>query len=104
MTLKSRITEDMKDAMRAKDTARLSTIRLLLAAIKQREVDERKELTDADVLNVIDKMVKQRRDSISQFEAGKRMDLVAVEQAELVVLQGYLPQQLADAEIDAMIA
>jgi uncharacterized protein YqeY len=104
MTLKARITEDMKDAMRAKAAARLSTIRLLLAAIKQREVDERKELTDADVLAVIDKMVKQRRDSISQFEAGKRMDLVAVEQAELEVLQGYLPQQLADAEIDALVA
>ena len=104
MTLKARITEDMKDAMRAKAVARLSTIRLLLAGIKQREVDERKELTDADVLNVIDKMVKQRRDSISQFEAGKRMDLVAVEQAELEVLQGYLPRQLADAEIDALVA
>ncbi len=77
MTLKARITEDMKDAMRAKDTSRLSTVRLLLAAIKQREVDERRELTDADVHNVIDKMVKQRRDSITQFEAGKRQDLVA---------------------------
>ena len=104
MTLKTRITEDMKDAMRAKDTARLSTIRLLLAGIKQREVDERKELTDADVLAVIDKMVKQRRDSIAQFEAGKRMDLVAIEQAELEVLQGYLPKQLADVEIDALVA
>ena len=104
MTLKARITEDMKDAMRAKDTARLSTIRLLLAAIKQREVDERKELTDADVLAVIDKMVKQRRDSIAQFEAGKRMDLVAIEQAELEVLHAYLPKQLADAEIDALVA
>ena len=104
MTLKDRITEDMKSALRAHEAARLSTIRLLLAAIKQREVDERKALTDADVLAVIDKMVKQRRDSIAQFTAGKRMDLVAVEQAELDVLQGYLPQQLADAEIDAMIA
>jgi uncharacterized protein YqeY len=104
MTLKARITEDMKNAMRAKDTARLSTIRLLLAGIKQREVDERKEMTDADVLAVIDKMVKQRRDSIAQFEAGKRMDLVAIEQAELGVLQGYLPKQLADAEIDALVA
>jgi uncharacterized protein YqeY len=104
MTLKARITEDMKDAMRAKDTARLSTIRLLLAGIKQREVDERKDLTDADVLAVIDKMVKQRRDSIAQFEAGKRMDLVAIEQAELEVLQGYLPKQLTEAEIDALIA
>ena len=104
MTLKARITEDMKDAMRAKDPARLSTIRLLLAGIKQREVDERKDLTDADVLAVIDKMMKQRRDSIAQFEAGKRMDLVAIEQAELEVLQGYLPRQLADAEIDALVA
>ena len=104
MTLKARITEDMKDAMRAKDSARLSTIRLLLAGIKQREVDERKDLTDADVLAVIDKMMKQRRDSIAQFEAGKRMDLVAIEQAELEVLQGYLPRQLADAEIDALVA
>ena len=104
MTLKERITEDMKSALRAHEAARLSTIRLLLAAIKQREVDERKALTDADVLAVIDKMVKQRRDSIAQFTAGKRMDLVAIEQAELDVLQGYLPQQLPDAEIDAMIA
>ena len=104
MTLKERITEDMKSALRAHEAARLSTIRLLLAAIKQREVDERRALTDADVLAVIDKMVKQRRDSIAQFTAGKRMDLVAVEQAELDVLQGYLPQQLADAEIDAMSA
>jgi uncharacterized protein len=103
MTLKARITDDMKDAMRAKDTARLSTIRLLLAAIKQREVDERREQSDADVLAVIDKMVKQRRDSIAQFTAGKRMDLVAIEQAELVVLQGYQPAPLSDAEIDAMI-
>ena len=104
MTLKTRIQDDMKDAMRAKEAARLSTIRLLLAAIKQREVDERKELTDADILAVLDKMVKQRRDSISQFEAGKRMDLVAKEQAEVAVLQEYLPQALTDAEIDAAIA
>ena len=104
MTLKDRITEDMKSALRAHEATRLSTIRLLLAAIKQREVDERRALTDADVLAVIDKMVKQRRDSIAQFTAGKRMDLVAIEQAELDVLQGYLPQQLPDAEVDAMIA
>ena len=102
--LKARITEDMKDAMRAKDTARLSAIRLLLAAIKQREVDERRELADADVLAVIDKMVKQRRDSIAQFEAGKRMDLVAAEKAEIAVLATYQPQQLPEAEIDAAIA
>ena len=104
MTLRVQITEDMKTAMRAKDTARLSAIRLLLAAIKQREVDERKELTDADVLAVIDKMVKQRRDSIAQFTAGNRMDLVATEQGELAVLQGYQPQQMSEAEIDAAIA
>jgi uncharacterized protein YqeY len=103
MTLKARITEDMKTAMRAKETARLSTIRLLLAAIKQREVDERRDMSDADVLSIIDKMVKQRRDSIAQFQAGKRDDLVAVEQNELAVLQGYQPQQLSDAEIDAAI-
>ena len=103
MTLKARITDDMKDAMRAKDTARLSTIRLLLAAIKQREVDERKELADADVLAVIEKMIKQRRDSIAQFEAGKRPDLVAIEQAELTVLAAYQPQQMTAAEIDAAV-
>jgi uncharacterized protein YqeY len=103
MTLKARITDDMKNAMRARDTARLSAIRMLLAAIKQREVDERIELSDADVLSVIDKMVKQRRDSIAQFEAGKREDLAATERAEVVVLQAYMPSQLADAEIDALI-
>jgi len=104
MTLKARITDDMKDAMRAKDAARLSTIRLLLAAVKQREVDERVELADADVLGVIEKMVKQRRESIAQFEAGKRPDLAAIERAEVAVLQGYLPAPLTDAEIDALIA
>ena len=104
MSLKSRITDEMKDAMRAKDAPRLSTIRLLLAAIKQREVDERKEMSDADVLAVIDKMVKQRKDSIAQFEAGKRMDLADAERAEVAVLQSYMPQQLTDAEIDTAIA
>jgi len=104
MTLKERITEDMKAAMRAKDTARLSTIRLLLAAIKQREVDERITLTDADVLGVIDKMMKQRRDSIGQFEAGNRKDLADAERAEVAVLSGYMPAQLDEQEIDAMIA
>jgi len=104
MSLKSSIVEDMKTAMRAKESARLSTIRLLLAAIKQREVDERIELTDADVLTIIDKMIKQRRDSVAQFEAGKREDLAAVERAEIAVLEGYLPARLADAEIDALIA
>jgi uncharacterized protein YqeY len=104
MTLKARITEDMKDAMRAKERARLSTIRLLLAAIKQREVDERKDMADADVVNVIEKMIKQRRDSIAQFEAGKRQDLVEIEKAEVAVLQAYMPQQLTDEEIDTAIA
>ena len=104
MTLKARITEDMKDAMRARDAARLSTIRLLQAAIKQREVDERIELTDADVLAILDKMVKQRKDSIAAFEAGHRADLAAAERAEIAVLQTYLPQPLTAAEIDALIA
>ena len=104
MTLKTRIQDEMKDAMRAKDAARLSTIRLLLAAIKQREVDERKELGDAEVLAVVDKMIKQRRDSVAQFEAGRREDLAAVERAEIAVLQGYLPAQASEGEIDAMIA
>jgi len=104
MELKSRITEDMKTAMRAKDSARLSTIRMLLAAVKQREVDERIELTDADVLAVIDKMIKQRRDSIAQFEAGKREDLAAIERAEVTVLSAYMPARLSDAEIDSLIA
>lgn len=104
MTLKNRIQDDMKDAMRAKETARLSTIRLLLAAIKQREVDERKEMADADVLSVVDKMIKQRKDSVAQFEAGRREDLAAVERAEIGVLQGYLPAQATEGEIDAMIA
>ena len=104
MTLKARITEDMKTAMRAHDAARLSTIRMLLAAIKQREVDERIELTDADVLSVIDKMIKQRKDSITQFEAGHREDLAAIERAEVAVLAAYMPAQLADADIEAEIA
>jgi uncharacterized protein YqeY len=103
MTLKERITDDMKTAMRAKDAARLSTIRLVLAAIKQREVDERIVVTDADVFAILDKMVKQRRDSITQFEAGRRPDLVAIERAELDVLATYQPQPLTNAEIDAHI-
>jgi uncharacterized protein YqeY len=101
--LKDRITADMKDAMRAKATARLSTIRLLLAAIKQREVDERKTLADADIVAVIDRMVKQRKDSITQFDAGNRADLADAERAELAILQGYLPAALTDTEIDAAI-
>ena len=103
MTLKTKITDDMKDAMRAKDAARLSTIRMLLAAVKQREVDERKELSDADVVAVIDKMMKQRRDSIVQFEAGHRADLAAREKAEIDLLTTYMPQQFSDAEVDALI-
>ena len=104
MVLKAKITEDMKTALRARDSARLSAIRMLLAAIKQREVDERIELTDTDVLAIIDKMIKQRNDSITQFEAGHRADLVAAERAEIGVLQAYLPQALSDAEIDTLIA
>jgi len=103
MTLKDRITDDMKDAMRAKAAARLSTIRLLLAAIKQREVDERKTLTDADVVAVIDRMVKQRKDSITQFDAGNRPDLANAERAELAILEGYLPQRMSDAEIETAV-
>jgi uncharacterized protein YqeY len=104
MSLKSRITDDMKDAMRAKDAPRLSAIRMLLAAVKQREVDERRELADTDVVAVIDRMMKQRRDSIAQFEAGHRPDLADAEKAELAILSAYLPKALDDAEIDAMIA
>jgi uncharacterized protein YqeY len=104
MSLKATVVEDMKTAMRAKDAPRLSTIRMLLAAIKQREVDDRIELTDADVLAIIEKMMKQRRESIAQFEAGKRDDLVAHERAEIDVLAAYMPAQLAPAEIDALIA
>ena len=103
MSLKARITEDMKSAMRAGEKQTLATIRLLQAAIKQREVDERIQLDDAQVLSVLEKMVKQRRESITQFEAGGRADLVASEQAELVVLQGYLPEQLSEAELTALI-
>jgi uncharacterized protein len=104
MALKERITEDMKSAMRAGEKERLATIRLILAAIKQREVDERISLDDTQVFAVLEKMVKQRREAITQFEAGNRADLVAKESAEIVVLQGYLPAQLADTEIDALIA
>ncbi|HEX3632747.1 MAG TPA: GatB/YqeY domain-containing protein [Casimicrobiaceae bacterium] len=104
MTLKARITDEMKDAMRAKATARLSTIRLLLAAIKQKEVDERVEVSDADVVAIIERMIKQRRESVAQFEAGKRPDLVAHERAEIDILQSYMPQALSDAEVDALIA
>ena len=104
MTLKERITEDMKTAMRAGQKERLGTIRLALAAIKQREVDERITLDDSQVLAALEKMIKQRKEAISQFEAGGRADLVAREQAELVVLQAYLPAQMSDAELDALIS
>ena len=104
MELKNRITEDMKAAMRAKDTARLGTVRLLLSAMKQKEVDERVVLTDADILAIIDKMMKQRRESIAQFEKAGRNDLADGEQAEIVVLSTYLPQQLSEAEVAAAIA
>jgi uncharacterized protein YqeY len=104
MALKERITEDMKTAMRAAEKERLATVRLLLAAIKQREVDERITLDDGQVLAVIEKMIKQRREAISQFESGGRSDLVAKETTEIGVLQGYLPAQLTPAEIDALIA
>jgi uncharacterized protein len=103
-SLKERITEDMKAAMRARETDRLGTIRLLLAAIKQREVDERIELDDAAITGVIDKLVKQRKDSISQFASAGRQDLVDKEESELVVLRGYMPQQLGAAEVEAEIA
>jgi uncharacterized protein YqeY len=104
MTLKERILEDVKSAMRSGEKERLGTIRLITAAIKQREVDERIMLDDVQVLSVIEKMVKQRKESIVQFEAGGRADLAAKEQAELVILAAYQPTQLADAEVDGLIA
>jgi uncharacterized protein YqeY len=103
MSLKDRITEDMKTAMRNKDSARLSALRLLLAAIKQREVDERITLSDADVVAVVEKMLKQRRDSIAQYEAAKRQDLADAEKFEVSVLQGYMPQALSETEVQTAI-
>ncbi|WP_374409669.1 GatB/YqeY domain-containing protein [Hydrogenophaga sp.] len=103
MSLKEQITEDMKAAMRAKDSERLGTIRLLTAAMKQKEVDERIELDDAAVIAVIDKMVKQRKDSITAFEQGGRADLAAKEAAELTVLQAYLPARLSAEEVAAEV-
>ncbi len=103
MSLKQQITEDMKTAMRAKDTARLGAVRLLHAAMKQREVDERIELSDADIVTIIEKMLKQRRDSISQFEAAGRHDLADIEKFEVGVLAGYMPQQLGEAEITSAV-
>jgi uncharacterized protein YqeY len=102
-TLKERITEDMKAAMRASDKERLSTIRMAQAAIKQREVDERIVLDDAQVIAVLEKMVKQRRESVVQFEQGGRTDLADKEKAEIALLQSYLPAQLTAAEIDAIV-
>lgn len=104
MSLKERITEDMKAAMRARDAARLSAVRLLLAALKQKEVDERLELSDADVLGVIEKMVKQRRESIAQYEKAARADLAAQEQFEIGVLQAYLPRRMDAAEVEQAVA
>jgi uncharacterized protein YqeY len=104
MTLKDRITDDMKAAMRAKETARLSTVRLLLAAMKQKEVDERVVLSDADVLSIIEKMVKQRRESIAQYDKAGRADLADVEKAEIAVLSAYLPQQMSEAEVAQAVA
>ncbi len=103
MTLKAQISEDMKTAMRAKDSVRLGAIRLLQSAIKQREVDERIELSDADVITVIEKMLKQRRDSISAFESANRTDLADIEKFEVSVLQTYMPKQLSDDELNQII-
>lgn len=103
MSLKAQITEDMKTAMRAKDSARLGAIRLLLAAIKQREVDERIELSDADILAAIERMLKQRRDSIAAYESANRHDLADIEKFEVTVLQTYLPQQLSEDEVKAIL-
>jgi len=104
MTIRERVQEDMKSAMRSGEKERLATIRLILAGIKQREVDERITLDDVQALSVIEKMVKQRNESIVQFQAGGRADLVAKENAELVILQSYLPTRMSDAEVDALIA
>jgi len=104
MGLKEQITEDMKTAMRAKDAGKLGAIRLITAAIKQKEVDERVELDDAQVQAIVEKMIKQRKDSISQFEAGGRQDLVEIEQAELAVLSAYMPAALSDAEVQTEVA
>ena len=104
MTLKEKLSDDMKAAMRAKESEKLATIRLINAAIKQREVDERIELGDDQVLSVIEKMIKQRKDSITQFEAGGRQDLADIEKAELVVLSAYMPAALSEAEVQAEVA
>ncbi len=103
MTLKAQISEDMKSAMKAGDKDRLKVLRLILAAIQQIEIDQRTELDDAGVLGVLDKMIKQRRDSVSQFKDGGRQDLVDIELAEITVLQTYLPEQLSESELDEII-
>lgn len=103
MTIKEKILEDMKAAMRAQEKERLATIRLIMAALKQREVDERIELSDEQVLATLNKMIKQRRDSISQFEAGQRPDLAEKEAAEVKIIQEYLPAQLGDAEVEQAV-
>ena len=104
MSLKARITEDMKTAMKAKETARLNAIRLLLAAVKQKEVDERVELDDAAVAAVIEKLVKQRKDSVTQYEAANRQDLADIEKAEIDILAAYLPEKMSSEEIAAAVA
>ena len=104
MTLKERIQDDMKAAMRAGEKERLGTIRMILAGIKQREVDERIQLDDAQVMNVLEKMIKSRKESLVHFQAGGRQDLIDKETAEINLIQPYLPAQLSDAEIDALIA
>ena len=104
MSLKEQITDDMKAAMRAKESTRLATIRLILAEIKRKEVDEQTELNDAQVLAVVEKMIKQRKDSITQFEAGGRADLADIEKAELAVLSAYMPAGLSDEEVAAEVA
>ena len=103
MSLKNQITADMKSALKAGEKDRLKVVRLIMAAIKQVEVDSRSELDDSGVLNVLDKMVKQRRDSVEQFEKGGRKDLAAAERAEIEVLEAYLPEQLSAAELDALV-
>ena len=104
MTLRERVNEDMKSALKAREAERLATLRLLLAAVKQREVDERITLDDAGVVAVVEKMLKQRKDSVEQYERAGRTDLADREKAEMAILSGYLPQQLPDAELDAIVA
>jgi len=104
MALKERVSEDMKAAMRAKDAARLSAIRLLLAAMKQKEIDERAQLSDADVLGIVEKLIKQRRESIAQYEAAGRGDLADAEKFEIQVISAYLPEQMSEDEVASAVA